>query len=176
MARFGNSYDPAEDPTSTRYYVDVFMGFFRHLKLPKMHLVGHHTGAALSMEMAAVYPDEVLTVGLSGPALATAEEQAIMYEQLCGELSKPKEDGSHLTKVWGYLNSPLYPDLATKNHEVLDTLRAWKGRDQSYACSFKQDKLTYFSKITCPILAMCSKDDVLYSCFHYCKELVSLPF
>lgn len=150
------------------------MELLRSLKLPTAHLVGHHSGSALSLEMAAVYPDEVLTVALSAPALATPEEQRIMFTQLAGEWSKPKKDGSHLLKVWNIMNGSLWSDLQVKNHEVIDSLRAWKGRDQAYGVMFKQKKIDYYKKITAPILAMCSEDDVLWPCFHYCKELVGL--
>ena len=77
-------------------------------------------------------------------------------------------------KVWNTLNGPLWDTLELKNHEVIDSLRAWEGRDQAYGVSFFQPKLKYFKSITIPILAMCSKDDILWPCFHYCKELVSL--
>jgi len=90
------------------------------------------------------------------------------------EWNKPKEDGSHLMKVWNTLNGQLWTDLDIKNHEVIDTLRAWKGRDQTYACTFKQDKLGFYKQIKCPILAMCSKEDVLWPNFHYCSELVGI--
>jgi pimeloyl-ACP methyl ester carboxylesterase len=171
-SRFGASYDSVEDPTTTRYYVDVFTGLFRHLKLPKFHVIGHHAGSSIALEIAAVYPDEVFTCCLSSPAMATAEEQAIMFKTLASEWNKPKEDGSHLMKVWNTMNGQLWTDLDIKNHEVIDTLRAWKGRDQAYACTFKQDKLSYYNQIKCPVLAMCSKEDVLWPNFHYCSELV----
>ncbi|KAH8653071.1 Alpha/Beta hydrolase protein, partial [Tricladium varicosporioides] len=171
MPGFGGSYDPTKDPKSSRFYVDVFMGLFHDLKLPKVHLVGHHTGAGLAIEMAAIYPSSILTVMLSAPALATPGEQSAMFNTLAGEWSKPKNDGSHLMKVWDVMNGELWRDVEIKNHEVLDTLRAWKGRDQTYAVMFKQEKLKYYKGIRCPILATCSKQDVLWPCFHYCKEL-----
>ncbi|CZR67947.1 uncharacterized protein PAC_17846 [Phialocephala subalpina] len=99
MPGFGGSYDPAEDPTSTRYYVEIYMGLFCHLHLPKMHLVGHHSGAALALEMRRFIQEEIFTCTLSAPALATPEEQGAMFKTLAAEWSKPKEDGSHLTKA-----------------------------------------------------------------------------
>jgi hypothetical protein len=36
--------------------------------------------------------------------------------------------------------------------------------------SFSQPKLKYFKNITIPILAMRSKDDILWPCFHYCRR------
>lgn len=171
-SRFGCSYDPVDNPTSTRFYVDIFMNMFRALKFPKVHLFGHHAGAGLAMEMAATYPDEIQTVALSAPALATPEMQAEMFVAIAGEWSKPKEDGSHLMKVWDVM-APLIPDIDVRNHEVLDTLRAWHGRDQAYQVLFKQNKMGFYKQITCPILAMCSKEDVLWPCFRFCSELVS---
>ena len=85
---FGCSYNPPNDPSSTRYYVDIWMALFRHLKLSKMHLVGHHSGSAHAMEMAAVYSDEIFTAALSGPALMSEEEQAASYKVIGGEFSK----------------------------------------------------------------------------------------
>lgn len=75
------------------------------------------------------------------------------------------------------MNGPLCDDIDIKNHEVIDSLRAWEGRDQVYACTFKQDKLGYYKNINAkkiPILALCSREDVLWGCFHYCGELVRL--
>jgi pimeloyl-ACP methyl ester carboxylesterase len=152
------------------------MGLFRNLKLPKMHLIGHHSGAALSMEMASVYPEEFHSVALSGPALATPEEQAAMFKTIAYKWSEPEEDGSHLMKVWNLMsaNDQLWNTLELKNHEVIDSLRAWKGRNQAYGVMFRQEKLKYYKSITIPLLSMCSKEDVLWPCFHFCKELVSL--
>jgi hypothetical protein len=64
------------------------MEFFRHLNLLKMHLIGHHSGSAHAMEMAAIYPDEIFTVALSGPALMSEEEQAASYKVIGKEWSQ----------------------------------------------------------------------------------------
>ena len=99
FSRFGGSDDIVENTTSTKFYVDTLMGLYRYLKLPKMHLVGHHTGSAMAMEMGAIYPEEILTVTCSAPALATPEEQAVLRKAFAEEWSKPKEDGSQLMRV-----------------------------------------------------------------------------
>jgi len=150
------------------------MGFFRGLSLGPVHIVGHHTGAGLSVEMAAVYPSEIKSIALSGPAFMTTAEQEASYQLLAtGRFSKPEEDGSHLIRVWKRINTELISDLEIKMGECNDNLRAWKGRDQAYACMFTQDKIAYYKKVTCPVLGMCSKNDVLWNYFHYTKEIVS---
>jgi hypothetical protein len=87
-------------------------------------LIGHHAGSSLALEIAAVYPDEVFTCCLSVPSMATPEEHAIMFKTLASEWNKPKEDGSHLMKVWNMINGQLWTDLDIKNHEAIDALRA----------------------------------------------------
>jgi hypothetical protein len=68
----------------------------------------------------------------------------------------------------------LWDTLELKNDEVIDSLRARKGRDQAYGVSLFQPKLKYFKGITIPTLAICSKGGILWPYFHCCKELVSL--
>ncbi|RDW58434.1 hypothetical protein BP5796_12364 [Coleophoma crateriformis] len=171
MPGFGESDDIDFMPESTRFYVDTLMGLYRHLKLPKMHLVGHHTGSAMAMEMGAIYPDEILTVCCSAPALASREEQKALYAALHEEWSKPKADGSQLMRVWDIMKDYVIGDLETKVYEVLAACRSWKGRKQAYEVLFRQDKLTFFKQITCPLIAMCAEDDVVWPNFHYVQEL-----
>jgi alpha-beta hydrolase superfamily lysophospholipase len=91
------------------------MGLFRYLNLPKIHLVGHHAGASMALEIASVYPDEIFTCALSAPALATAEEQAAMFKVLAAEWNRPKEDGSHLSTNY------FLPQIKTLSVELLTT-------------------------------------------------------
>jgi len=67
----------------------------------------------------------------------------------------------------------LWDTLELKD-EVIDSLRARNGCDKAYSVSLFQPKLKYFKGITVPILAICSKDDILWPFFHCCTELVSL--
>lgn len=104
----------------------------------------------------------------------TPAEQQASYQLLCtGPFSKPEEDGSHLLRVWSRIKGNVISDLDIKMGECNDNFRAWRGRDQAYACMFRQDKIGLFKQVTCPVLGMCSKSDVLWSYFHYCQELVS---
>lgn len=177
MPGFGGSFDPVENPKNTRYYVDIFMALFAAVvgADTKVHLLGHHTGAGLSIEMAATFPEKILSIALSGPAFMTPEEQEASYQVLCvGAFSKPEEDGGHLSRVWSRIHGELFPSLDVRMGECIDNWRAWKGRDQAYACTFRQDKIGFFKEVRCPVLGMCAKSDVLWDYFHYCKEIVSL--
>lgn len=89
----------------------------------------------------------------------------------------PVADGSHLLKTWEYLKGT-GDDLSYKQQEVLDHVRAWKGRMQIYSCVFVQDVWGLFERVDggIPVLALCARDDILWEYFRYVREIVSLFF
>lgn len=71
---FGHSYEPICTP-DIGYYVDALLAALDDIGLPRFHLVGHHTGTCLAVEMATRYPARVHTVTMMGPAILTAQER-----------------------------------------------------------------------------------------------------
>ena len=175
MTRFGGSYDLEEQPENTAYYVDVFLKLLTTgLGLLKFHLVGHHSGACLATEIAADYPQHVLSIFLIGTAIMTREEQIALNATANVPFNKPMPDGSHLMKTWAYLEGAgIGEDLELKQQEALNHIRAWDGRNKIYTCIFKQDMWGMFGRVACPILTACAKDDVLWPYVHYINEIVS---
>ncbi|TVY46891.1 hypothetical protein LOCC1_G002201 [Lachnellula occidentalis] len=170
---FGSSYDPVAVP-DTAYYVHIFADMFKSLGLfsTGFHLMGHHSGACLSLEMAVLYLAVVQSIALIGPVLLTAEERAQMKAQYYKPFNQPVPDGSHLAKTWKYLGEMgCSDDLDIKHQEVLDHARAWKGRTQIYGAVWQQDGIALFMQVKCPILALCAKDDVLWPYFYKVEEL-----
>lgn len=177
IKRFGGSYDLLEQPANTRYYVDVFLNLLTSIGLYKFHLVGHHSGACLATEMAADYPQHVLSLFLIGTAMMTPEEQISINATANVPFNKPVLDGSHLIKTWAYLEGAgIGPDLDLKQQEAINHIRAWDGRIKIYTCVFKQDMWGMFSRVTCPILTACAKDDVLWPYARYINEIVGIFF
>ena len=148
------------------------MGLFRYLKLPKIYLIEHHTGAGLALETGVIYPGEILTIACSAPVLMTREEQAAFYPTVSEEWSKPRKDGSQFMTTWNMMKDYVIGDLGMKDHEMHNALREWKARPQAYGVLSKQDKLTYFKQIICPLLPVCAETSTLGPYVQYCKELV----
>jgi pimeloyl-ACP methyl ester carboxylesterase len=77
MPGFGCSFDPTPVAIDeiltkgTRWYVEVFMEVMESLGIVAkgFHLLGHHSGASLATEMAAVYPQHVKSVCLVGASI-----------------------------------------------------------------------------------------------------------
>jgi pimeloyl-ACP methyl ester carboxylesterase len=166
---FGGSYDIDELPAIS-YYTDVFMEALDNLGVGEFHLVGHHTGACMAVEMGAGWPDRVKTLSLFGPVQLTQAERDEFSKHFSGPFT-PKSDGSHLMQNWKYLDELGVAGRVVLHHrEVTDMLRAWKGRALTYDAVWKQDFPAFFRKCTCPCLIMAARDDVLYAYLPRAKE------
>ena len=148
-------------------YVDVFMKTFELLGLPpteKVCLMGHHSGACLGVEMAAVYPEFLKNITLVGPTVIGEADRAEMKKKYFAPFNEPKEDGSHLLKTWDYLrNMGVGPDLTMFQREAIDHIRAWRGRNLVYGAVWGQDSEGLFRQVKCPVLTLCARDDVLWT-------------
>ncbi len=129
------------------------------------HVIGHHSGASLATQMAVVYPDRIASVALVGPSGLSAEERLKMKELFFAPFNKPVADGSHLQKTWDYLSNMGVGNLDLHQEQVIDHVRAWKGRNQIYGAIWEQDKEQLIRDIKTPLLAMCARDDVLVKRF-----------
>lgn len=117
-------------------------------------------------------PDFVASICLIGPTVITEGERLTMKEIYFKPFNDPQSNGSHLQKTWDYLkNMGLGEDLKLWQREAVDHIRAWKGRTLIYGAVWPQESQDMYIKISCPILLMCARDDVLWKYFHHVKAL-----
>ncbi|KAE9365503.1 hypothetical protein N431DRAFT_447154 [Stipitochalara longipes BDJ] len=131
MPGFGASYKPVYQPSGIKYYVDVFMTLIKQLGIPKFHVLGHHSGARIAVELAVLHLDQVLTLSVVGLAAMTPQEQKKFADTEIVMFNKPVADGSHFLKVWDYLDV-IGLDVVNKHYQTLDNARAYEGRIQIY--------------------------------------------
>lgn len=136
MPGFGGSFDPSEEDIlliqeqGTKWFCDVFVAFFVELVLwgkGGLHIIGHHSGACLALELAVLWPEEVKSICLVGPAVMSEEERAAMKEIYFKPFNEPVWDGSHLAKTWDYLrgmSSLFLVFTLLSTHIVFHKLRA----------------------------------------------------
>ncbi|KAJ5901915.1 hypothetical protein N7495_002443 [Penicillium taxi] len=178
MPGFGGSFDPSAseieqiEAQGTKWYIYLFMEVFQLLGIESAHVIGHHTGASLAIEIAAMYPDFIKSVAMVGPSIMDSTMREEMKKVFFAPFNEPKPDGSHLLKTWLYLEKMgVGDDLDIHQREAVDHIRAWKGRTQIYGALWKQNQDVYYKVVKCPILAMCAKDDVLFEHFENAKRL-----
>src|ERR1700741_3755952 len=95
------------------------------LELPTIAVAGHHTGAAVAIEMAAAYPSRIAAMALSAPPFVDAARRAgYAGKPVIDEVTRGP-DGSHLLALWR-MRQPDYPpgDVDLLEHFMVDALKA----------------------------------------------------
>jgi pimeloyl-ACP methyl ester carboxylesterase len=146
----------------------------KHFGLSTFHVVGHHSGSSIATELAAVYPEKVLSLTVIGPVLLTREEQLVVLAKDVVPFNQPVMDGSHWLKTWDLLLTNGTWDVKDLHEQTIDAVRAWAGRVQIYTCVFSQPAMEVFGQVKCPVLALCSPGDSTYPKFPRVQEIVSI--
>ena len=160
---FGGSFDPPEDASpSMTDYVEWLYAAVRNAGIDRCHIVGHHTGACIGVEMAARHPELAASLTMVGPVPLTGDER-VEFSKHFGTPFTPVASGSYLLDNWDYLrNLGAHADPLMINREMSDQLRAWWGRVQSYKAVWGQDFPHYYKQIACPMMIGAAADDVLH--------------
>jgi len=167
---FGGSFDPPGAPGMVEY-ARWMLEAIDALGLERVHLVGHHTGAAIAIELAARAPDRIATLAMIGPNPLTVEERATFAGKL-GAAFRPGRSGAYLLKNWEYLRTGgADADIALLHAEMVDMLRAWAARPHAYAAVWGQDFAALYACIACPMLIMAAPDDILFAFFERARRL-----
>jgi pimeloyl-ACP methyl ester carboxylesterase len=168
---FGGSFDPVDVPASMTVYANWILEALDALGIGQFHVLSHHTGACIGMELAAQHPERVASLAMIGPVPLTLEERNEFKKHYSTPFS-PTADGSYLKTTWDYLQGlGAHADLALHHREIVDTVRAYMGRFMAYTNVWRQDFTTPFKAARLPMLLMCASDDVLYPFFERAKQL-----
>ena len=169
---FGGSFDaPPDDRPSMTQYVDWMTEAVRAAGIDRAHIVGHHTGACIAVEMAARNPGLAQSLTLAGPVPLTADERQ-EFSKHFGIPITPVASGAYLLENWDYLRSlGAGADAMLFHREMTDMMRAWWGRVQAYAAVWTQDFTAFYKAVACPVMIMAAEDDVLHPFMARAAEL-----
>lgn len=112
---FGAS--PAQGAPSIESWARAALALLDALSAPKAAVVGHHTGAAIALEIAAAAPDRVAALVLSACPFVDADRRAHHASKPVIDEVEIAADGAHLAELWRR-RQPFYPpgdtDLLTR--------------------------------------------------------------
>jgi pimeloyl-ACP methyl ester carboxylesterase len=156
---FGDSDKPPRMYTVADY-AKTAIALLDELGIEKTCLMGNHTGAFVSGEIAAAYPERVDKLILCNVA-GFGEEGKAELTRLFEKGFKIKEDGSHLMERW--LARSRYVGSAELNHRwVLDDFKCFGY--PLYAVwavsNYCIEAAERFKSIKCPVLILWGIDDV----------------
>lgn len=131
------------------------------LDLKPCYMFGHHTGAAIAVQLEHDFPGTARAMALSGPTLLDAQLQ----RSLPGRASPfpLQEDGSHLQGMWRRIRDkdPQAP-LALAQRELLLAFIAGDAYQASYLAVARQDFGGQLQTVACPVAVFAGDEDPLY--------------
>jgi pimeloyl-ACP methyl ester carboxylesterase len=123
-AGFGDS-PPLAGENSIERWAEVAFDLLDALGLAQAAVVGHHTGAAVALEMAASRPERVPALVLSAcPFVDAARRSGHQGRKVIDEVER-RPGGEHLTELW-QRRMPFYPpgDIGLLERFMADALKA----------------------------------------------------
>jgi pimeloyl-ACP methyl ester carboxylesterase len=98
-AGFGAS-DPLPGPASIEGWAEVAVQLLDALGIARAHVIGHHTGGVIAVELAARHGDRVVSIVLSSTPYTDAEFRRARAERPPIDAVEPSEQGDHLAALW----------------------------------------------------------------------------
>lgn len=155
---FGASFIP--EHFSIPFAAEAMVQALNELGIHSVDIFGHHTGAAIALQIATDHRALVRRLALSGPPLLTPSQK----EKLAAGLTPPNLDeaGTYLQATWQRLRgrAPEAP-FAFTLRETLLTLSAGEVYAEAYRAVFEQDIAGQLAAVTCPVLVMAGEHDTL---------------
>jgi len=99
-AGFGES-DPPPGAASIEAWAAVAAQLLDALGIPSAHVVGHHTGGVIAIELAARHGQRVLSLVLSSTPYTSAAFRQARAERPPIDAVEESADGAHLKALWG---------------------------------------------------------------------------
>ena len=155
---FGNSFFPSGKPT-VPYYARIIQEALKALEVKQCFLFGHHTGAAIAVEMAITSPTLVRQLALSGPSCLTPEERTARIEKI--RPLKIDKDGNHLLFAWKRAKGKddRWP-LWLVHREAVLNLVAGERYHEGYLAVYENDLQSKLPKVQCETLVLAGELDM----------------
>jgi pimeloyl-ACP methyl ester carboxylesterase len=159
---FGAS-DPPPAPQSIEAHADALLPVLDGLKLDRVHMLGHHTGASIAAAFAARHPGRVDRLILNGIALLNPEERAF-FATFRFEPVVPRADGGHLTDAWAQRlqATPGWTDITAMHRHVATMLANPDRYFWAFEAVFAHDLAADLARITAPTLVLTNSGEDLF--------------
>ena len=167
---FGGSYQPKAIP-EIGYLADRLLEAIDDLGIASFHACGHHTGGCIAMEMPGKAPAKLASLSVIGPVIVNEDEKR-EYMKTFVQPFKIEPTGEFLATAWAYLKMiGASATLELHNREMIAHLTAHETMPMAFTAVWNQDVEGLFKAVSCPLMIMCSKDDVLWPLFERAGEM-----
>lgn len=165
---YGQSFRTDREP-SIPYAASVWLEALDGLGFERFHVLGHHTGASIAVEMAVQAPERVRSLILSGLVYTTEQENAYLGEHFIHE-NPISNYGTQLIWAWTRVITTMDgADLPAefKHRETVGTLVAGEAWNWGYKAVFAYNPIEQIKKVQCPIFLATGELDRHTIGFHH---------
>jgi len=158
---FGNSSKPPLGDDSVERWAEVAVSAMDALGIARFAVVGHHTGAAIAVEIAARWPERVRAAVLSAcPYVDAAGREKRRGKPGKVDNVQRRADGEHLLELWR-IRQPLYPagDIDLLERFIADAILAGPRAAEGHAVVGRYVMETKFPLVRCPTLVLAPTAD-----------------
>ncbi|MEP5567256.1 MAG: alpha/beta hydrolase [Halioglobus sp.] len=158
---FGSS-DRLTRDCKVEAFAAYLLEFLGAIDIETCMLFGHHTGAAIAVQMAFDEPERFNAVALSGPTLLSDAQREALHAN--AETFAPEKSGGHFMKMWQRISGKdASVCLNIVEREVLSALACGDYYLASYRAVCAQDFAAQLPVLSCPVLTFAGDKDVLSS-------------
>ncbi|MGW2509083.1 alpha/beta fold hydrolase [Streptomyces scopuliridis] len=149
-----------EGPYSIERFADGAEALVEALGLDRFHLVGHHTGGAIAIELAARLQDRVASLLLSATPFVDDDKRRTAGGRKPVDHVDPRPDGSHLLELWNRRRG-FYEEgqEAALSRFMVDALTVLDRVEEGHVAVRHYEMDRRLSHITARTLAVCAPGD-----------------
>jgi pimeloyl-ACP methyl ester carboxylesterase len=159
---YGDSDPLPQGQASIENWATAAHALLHALGVARAAIVGHHTGAAIAVEMAAAYPASVAALVLSASPYVDAARRAAAQKEHKAVVDEatPRMDGSHLEELWS-MRQPFYPDnrIDLMERFMVDALKAGERAPEGHRVVDRYEMEKRLPLIRCPTLVIAPTAD-----------------
>jgi pimeloyl-ACP methyl ester carboxylesterase len=160
---YGMSDPPPQAAPEIAEFADNLVAVLDHLKIRKVVIAGHHTGACIATSFAVRHPERVAGIILHGVPIFNEEEIAVRIHRSLGDRT-PQADGSHLSHYF----RPAAPGAPAQTPEYLKA-QTWfalsifqEGADVGHYAVYRYDMLSDLKRLKGPGMIISDRGDAIH--------------
>jgi pimeloyl-ACP methyl ester carboxylesterase len=152
---FGDSDALPEEEDSIEAWAQCAFDLLDELGIASAAIAGHHTGAAIAVEMAVARPERARALVLSACPFVDAAKRAAFTAKRIIDETTPQSDGTHLLELW-QMRQPFYPGYDTDllNRFIVDALKAGRMAAEGHRVVNRYVMETRLPLVRCPTLVI----------------------
>ena len=159
-AGFGDSAALPWGADSIENWAAIAHELLETLGMPRATVAGHHTGAAIAIEMAAQRPERVEALVLSAAPFVDAARRAAEPTRRIIDEVEAQSDGRHLSELWAR-RQPYYPEGRRDLLErfMIDALKAGPRAADGHRVVGRYVMEPRLARVRCPTLVIAPTAD-----------------